>query len=109
VISFFQVALQFALGPPVLQSGAIESNAFNKTLRMARFIRGIVKRILQRRRTDVHDQNFLGPLALERESVWIIILAKCSLRFRGIGQEHFCPISDRPRNVPHCAGLGDDD
>src|SRR5205814_9195270 len=71
VISFFQVALQFALGPAMLQSSAIEPDAFNKTLGMARFIRGIVKGILERRRTDVDDENFLGPLALAREPVRI--------------------------------------
>src|ERR1700745_3441979 len=43
VIAFFQVALQFALRSAMFQSSAIEADAFNKTFRVARFIRRVVK------------------------------------------------------------------
>src|SRR5580765_7624080 len=93
----------------MFQSSAVEADPFNKTFGVARLISRVVEGVLQRRRTDINNQNFFGSLAFEIESVGIAILLKRSLNFRWIGREGSCPISHGPGNVPHRAWLGDND
>src|SRR5581483_14488 len=76
VVSFFQVAFYLALRSAMLQPSAIKADAFDQAFGVSRFVRSIVKRIFERGRTDVNDQNFLWPLAFELESVRIVSLLK---------------------------------
>ena len=74
-VALRQVALHLALRPAMLESRAVDADAFDQAVRLARFIGRVVKAVFQRRRAAVDDENFLGPLALELESVRIIALA----------------------------------
>ena len=108
-ISLWQVALHFALRSAMLESRAVDADALNQTLRLARFVRRVVKRIFERRRADIDDENFLRPLALELESVRIVALSETQLRFRWIRQNRFHPLGDGSRDVLHRLRLGDND
>src|SRR4051812_21569150 len=92
----------------MLQTSAVEVDPFDKTFGVARLVSRVVEGIFQRRGTDIDNQDFFWSLAFELESVWIITLLKRSVRFRRIGSEHSCPLSNRPGNVPHRTWLGDD-
>src|SRR5690242_854963 len=93
----------------MFESSAIKTDPFDGALGMARFIRGIVKGILERRRTDIDYENLFRPLTFEHQPVRIIALAKRGLGFRRIRQQHSCSIGNRAGNVPYRAGLGHND
>src|SRR5262245_37588131 len=109
MIAFVEIALHFTLRSAMLYSSAVNADALYETLGVTRFVRCVVERILQRRRSDVNNQDFLRSLAFELESVGIIVLLKRSFRFRRIGREHSCPLSDCPQNLADRAGLRDND
>lgn len=66
VVAFFKIALHFAFRSAMLYFRAIEADALNQAFGLARFVCRVVKRILQRGRTNVDYKNFSGlsPLSM---------------------------------------------